>query len=166
VTREPLPEELEKWRKIERAADTDFQSPLMQFLGNCLLKLCNGDQRRVAELAMAMARDCIAYQSDLQRVGHEDLDHPQNIWRRGVDDCDGKSRLFVALVKAADGIAKPVPKWADDEKQPGKLWLQHVSAEVCLGGHWLPVELTLKRARVGEKPGEVPKELTDGKWLR
>lgn len=169
TTPQPLPKELKKWRQIERYCQTDWQLPLMQFQGHLIARLCGGDARRIAEVAMALPRDCVTYQSDIARLGREDLDNPANVWRRGVDDCDGKGRLFVALVKAAhDGaaVAKPVPGWKPCEDDPSALWLSHVSAAALIDGVWLPVELTLARARLGEKPEAVPKEIETGKWLR
>jgi hypothetical protein len=169
VTAKPLPKELEKWRTIQRYCQTDWQLPLMQFQGHLIARLCGGNARRIAEVAMALPRDCVTYQSDMQRVKREDLDSPENVWRRGIDDCDGKARLFVAIVKAAhDGadVARPVPGWKPCEGNPAALWLSHVSAEVLLSGEWLPVELTLARARLGEKPEAVPKEIESGRWMR
>jgi len=162
---EPSPKELKKWRVLQDAQEHDLKTPLMQRLGHFLALLCNGNERRIAELALCMANQCIAYESDIRRVGHEDFDKPDNVWRRGVDDCDGKARLFVALCRAADVRAELVPGWKPDELNPNELWLSHVSAKVRTGGIWLPVELTLKRAQLGEVGQQVPKE-GDGKWLR
>lgn len=163
---EPSPKELRKWQELRGAQEKDFKSPLMQRLGHYLSLLCNGNDQRVAALAMAMARDCVAYESDIARVGAEDLDNPDNVWRRGVDDCDGKARLFVALCRAADVRAELVPKWQSDPLIKDELWLQHVSARALVNGQWQPAELTLKRAQLGEAPSDVPKETGDGKWLR
>jgi hypothetical protein len=52
-----------------------------------------------------------------------------------------------------------VPRWTGDA-------LTHVSAEVRLDSGWMPVELTLARARVGDVAEDVPVELSTGQWAR
>lgn len=163
---EPAPKELRKWRELQQATERDFKTPLMQRLGHFLLQLCNGNEERIAKVALCLANECIAYESDLQRVGAEDFDEPDNVWRRGVDDCDGKARLFIALCRAADVHAEIIPHWKPDAMNPQELWLSHVSARVRVAGAWQPVELTLKRAQLGEVGADVPKEMDTGKWLR
>ena len=67
-------------------------------------------KRNFAKLAQALARDCITYRTDVERVGREQIDgitdpyQPVSVsLNRGVDDCDAKARLFVALCHA-EGI--------------------------------------------------------------
>jgi len=166
------PDDLAKWAFLAQAPYRDAKHPRIEKIAAGLDLAANGDARCYAHLAHALARDCIRYVSDTQRTGGEDiagytrepgeLDAVEAL-DRGRDDCDAKARLFVALCLARGLTARMRPLWrrsADGDK------LQHVSAEVLLGGRWQPVETTLARARLGEEPERVPKEAHTGQWLR
>ncbi len=129
------------------------------------LRSVQGD-RLTAAIIHTIARDGIRYQLDTARVGHEDIagvtrpdEHPFAVLRRGVDDCDAKASLFVSLARAAGLEAEIVPLWRGPV-------LQHVFARVRIGGAWLPVELTLARARLGDEPFSVPFEKDKPDWKR
>lgn len=157
-----------KWDFLQRAPAADARDPELARLAGALAAVsarARQPARAFAHLAACVARDCIRYERDTARTGGEDiagLTRPPapalEAFRRGVDDCDAKARLFCALCLAAGTRARMVPLWRGDE-------LQHVSAEVLLDGQWEPVELTLARARVGDRPKDVPRE-GDGQWLR
>jgi transglutaminase-like putative cysteine protease len=156
----------DKWSYLERAALQDARHPGIVRLAALCLELAAGNTQRALVMAHAVAGRGIRYQLDTARVGAEDIagftrpaaaGDPVDAWRRGVDDCDAKARLFVALATALGVRARLAPLWS------GEL-LSHVYAEVDLGGAWVPVELTLARAMIGEFPRAVPKE-ADGKWL-
>lgn len=124
-----------------------------------------------AQLALALARDCIIYQLDTDRVGREQIDgftdpyvSPLLPFTRGVDDCDAKARIFVALCLARHIDAEMVPRWKGEN-------LAHVYAK-CLvkmphaaGKTWQFAETILRRARLGETSDNVPKEPETGKWM-
>lgn len=123
-----------------------------------------------ANLALALVRDCIAYQLDNERLGREQIDgytdpyvSPLLPLARGVDDCDAKARLFVALCLARGLEAEMVPRWKGSR-------LSHVYARVRLRGprdpnpRWWFAETILRRARLGDVAENVPKELETGKW--
>lgn len=122
--------------------------------------------RLFAQLCQAIARDGVPYRSDIKQTGGEDIagftrepEHPFAVLRREGDDCDAKARLFVALAQAGGLRAEIVPLWVRDR-------LQHVFARVQIGGAWLPVELTLARARLGDNPKDVPHERNSDTWAR
>lgn len=148
--------DLEKWKWLEEAPHSDIAAPGIRNIASHLWQACLKRPVLYAHLAAAMARDGIKYQIDTARVGHEDLGHPLEALYRGVDDCDSKSRLFVALCLAVGIPAKMQPLWRGS-------FLQHVYAAVYLNKKWFPVELTLSRARIGDTPERVPKEIA-GKW--
>jgi transglutaminase-like putative cysteine protease len=148
-----------KWAFLQRAPEEDARAPELQHVAQALQAASLGDQDRFAALCMAMARDGVRYQLDTERTGSEDIagytrpkESPIEILARGVDDCDGKARLFCGLAIAGGLRARMVPHWREGT-------LRHVSAEVWRGGQWVPVEPTAKRARMGETYRQVPKGL-------
>jgi len=162
------PGELQKWRFLAAAPHLDCRDAKIQKLAARLLECAQRDPVRFANLAQCVARDNVRFVRDTARIGEEDiagytrvpgrLDAVEALVR-GWDDCDAKARLFVALCLAV-GIPARMEKIVN---RAGAL--QHVYGLVELDGAWLPVELTLRRARVGDDPYTVPKEV-DGQWLR
>lgn len=159
--------ELNKWRFLYAAPHLDARNRHIVGLAKILWEAAQRRPERFVNLAHCVARDNIAFVRDTSRVGGEDIagytrlpsrDDAVEALLRGADDCDAKSRIFVALCLAAKIPAKMMPLERGD-------MLQHVYGAVCLGEEWLPVETTLRRARVGDDPYEVPKELS-GEWLR
>ncbi|OFW65967.1 MAG: hypothetical protein A2Y74_05390 [Actinobacteria bacterium RBG_13_63_9] len=160
---------MRKWRFLAAAPYLDVQDVRLRRLAASLWEVAQRDPERFANLAQCVARDNVRFVRDTARVGEEDiagytrtpgrLDAVEALVR-GWDDCDAKARLFVALCLAQRVPAKMMPL------ENGAGMLQHVYAAVRFGGgNWLPVELTLRRARVGDDPYAVPKE-ADGQWLR
>jgi transglutaminase-like putative cysteine protease len=184
--------DLEKWNFLRFIAATDRWDDNIIKIAKHLLAAatcCDGVhswQRRFAMLAHTVARDWIHQVSDTVRTGGEDIagltrepreDDATDALSRGSDDCDAKSRLFVALCLAGGLRARIVPYW----KKPGGpttherdaygaggpppgSQLYHVAAEVWLDNAWQPVELTLSRARLGERGELVPFESGTRKW--
>lgn len=149
----------QKWNWLQQAPFEDMKALPIRVIASALWTAALRRPVLFAHLAAAMARDGIKYQIDSERVGREDLGHPLEALYRGVDDCDSKSRLFVALCLSAGLKAEMQPLWRGS-------MLQHVYARVRLNGKWLPVELTLSRARIGDLPKDIPKEERTGKWAR
>lgn len=169
----------DKWRRLERAPERDRKLPRIRRLALSIRSLVTvsippeavGAVKRrhllAAHLCHCLARDAIRYQTDTRRVGAEHLGPPvddpdgrdgerNGALERGIDDCDAKARLFVALARECGLDARMVPEWKGDR-------LAHVYAAVRLDGRELPVETTLARARLGDAPRSIPKE-SDGKW--
>jgi len=157
----------EKLAALNRLAQLDARHPAIRTLAAAIREIAEQAPARdwaAVELAACVARDLIGYRSDTDRVGSEDIAgitrpdaHPLEALWRGVDDCDAKARLFVALARAL-GLPARV------EGEIGPEGLAHVWGAVQIGDQWLPVETTLARARVGDRPREVPRE-TGGQWL-
>ncbi len=156
----------DKWAMLRDAPHLDAKERPIRHVAGCLFDAASGDPRRHAILAMAFARDVIRYETDTDQFGGEDIapaGELSDVIDRGADDCDAKARLFVALCLAVGLEAEMVPHWEPDQKRPSGRWLAHVSGKVAIDGAWVPVELTLARARLGEEPLNVPKE-TSGHW--
>ena len=159
----------EKWAYLAAIPEIDARHPAIVRLAAGCLELGAGDRRRALIIAHAVAGRAIRYQLDTPRTGGEDIagltrppqpDDAIDAWRRGVDDCDAKARLFVALALNLKFKARMAPIWSST--QPDKL--EHVFAQVFSGSAWLDVEVTLARAVIGEYPRRIPKE-ENGKWL-
>lgn len=114
-------------------------------------------------------RDAIAYQHD--PAGLEEFADAETVARSGYDDCDGKARLFVSLIRALrdpelGARIRPVFDRAGN--------FVHVQAEVRWPGSerdprretpdgWILAELIVKGVELGEDPlrvarvaGEIP----------
>jgi transglutaminase-like putative cysteine protease len=164
-----------KWAYLERAPRRDATHPSIRRLATMLMHAAQlshppslpVQRMRFVQLAFTVARDWIRYEIDSDRVGREDIagftrqpkpDDPVDALFRGVDDCDAKSRLFAALCLAQGVQARIVPHWEHGG-------LAHVSAAFSTdGATWIPVELTLSRARIGDTAKDIPKETETGKW--
>lgn len=159
----------EKWAFLRDAPSGDAHNPMLRRLAGHLWAASFDNPWKFATLAQTVARDWIKQVTDTVRIGREDIagltrmpqpDDAVDALVRGVDDCDAKARLFVALCRAVGLAANVVPWWTKTEPPD----LAHVSAEVLLGSKWRPVELTLSRARLDELGTDVPFEKKDGKW--
>lgn len=168
-------EEKRKWEFLRDAPARDAQTPEIRYYAHnlWLVAQCSKAPHWVyANLALCMARDCIAYRLDSDRVGREQIDgytDPQGsadmAFIRGEDDCDAKARFFVALCLAGGIQAHMMPRWEGQR-------LAHVFAEALVAPpgsivpNWLPAETILRRARLGEIAENVPVEKATGKWLK
>ncbi len=159
LTNRDFRDDRDKWEYLRRAPELDaLERPVLE-LAIHLWEAARGQVRPFAELAQAYCRDVVLYMTDVEQFGEEDIAPAGklgDVLARGVDDCDAKARLFVALCRAVRLEAEMVGHWRGDE-------LAHVSARLKIGGAWVPVELTLARARLGEEPKDVPKDVS-GRW--
>lgn len=160
---------LEKWNFLSHAPANDARHHKIAEIAKHLWRAASGNQTRFATLAQCVARDWIKQVTDSVRIGREDIagltreptpDDAVDALRRGVDDCDAKARLFVALCLAV-GVPAEVVGWWSKGDVPD---LVHVSARCYLAHSWVPVELTLSRARLGELGTNVPFEKGTHEW--
>lgn len=159
LTDRDFPDDAAKWAFLRDAPALDARDYRVSLLAARLWDASDGSPRTFAILAQAFARDVIIYRTDTEQFGGEDIapaGQVGDVIERGIDDCDAKARLFVALCLAEHIPARMVSKWIGAE-------LSHVSAIVTIDGKDLPVELTLARARLGDLPRDVPREVT-GHW--
>lgn len=162
----------EKWLVLSQLPKVDAAQQQVRHVADLLWEVAMvvPKARRAeafAHLCLCVARDLVPFSSDTKRVGHEDIAGLTRAYTNPLeplespdgDDCDAKARLFVALA-STHLQAKMVDWWSTQTRA-----LQHVSAEVAINGHWVPVETILARARLGETFATVPVEPTTGKWL-
>jgi hypothetical protein len=117
-------------------------------------------------------RDSIRYQQDYRvstgQPGEEFADS-ETVLFRGYDDCDGKARLFVALMRAAERIA---PLHTEARIRPvfskaHPLEFVHVQGEVLFPNSrriptadpegWVIAELIIKGCELGQNPDDCPR---------
>ncbi len=118
-------------------------------------------------------RDSIRYVSDYrvsQRLPGEEFADSESILRRGYDDCDGKSRLFAALVRAAEMLK---PSGAEVEIRPVfsrhpfdfvhvqtvVRWPGSIRYPYAMRDGWCLAEMILKGCEIGQDPDDCPRGL-------
>ncbi len=167
-----------KWEFLRDAWQRDRFVSEVQLVAKGLRLASFGNMLRFARLCLCYAQTGIKYQSDTERAGGEDVagfvregtkppppgDNIGIDIRRGTDDCDLKARLFVALCRSQGLEAEMLPV-IEIATAAGPV-LTHVRARVCIHGKWYSAEPSLARARLGEVPTDVPREISDGKWAR
>lgn len=119
----------------------------------------------------AWVRDNIHYETDYrvsQGQQGEEFADSETILRRGYDDCDGKSRLMVAIMRAAEMLA-PLGTQARirDVFRRHPLAFVHVQVETRWPGSirlenaqrdgWILAELILKGCELGQNPDACPR---------
>lgn len=165
--------EQQKWEFLRTAPRRDAMTKEIVTLADAIWKVVISTRWPpfcFVKMAMALARDCIQYQLDSDRVGREQIDGLTDSQgpadaplTRGYDDCDAKARLFVAICIAGGINAEMVPRWKGER-------LAHVYARALVTGpsdsvaRWYLAETILSRARLGDVAEQVPKELETGKW--
>lgn len=151
------PEDKARW--LDAAASEDATDPHLRAFAAKKFLYGSHTVPSLAALARAIhhfVRDSIAYVQDFG--GREEFADSVRILRREYDDCDGKARLFTALVRAL-GIPelqariRPVFKGRDfvhvqsEVRYPGS---EHDRAAMQHG--WLLAELIIKGVELGEDP--------------
>ncbi len=166
----------DKWLYLRDVPHRDASDARIQTLAHLLRRAAGQNDERFASLCMHIAKTWIRQTSDVNRTGGEDIagltrspteDDAVEALMRGADDCDAKARLFVALCLAGGVNAKVVGHWSEEKITPATprgRTLTHVCAAVYLHSKWLPVELTLARALLGEEGSAVPKEIGTKQW--
>jgi hypothetical protein len=158
-----------KLQWLRNAAIKDSQNNGIQSIAENLWAAALGRPMVYMNLVHALSKFGIHYQTDTERVGHEDIagltrpwenNTPMEAYERGLDDCDAKARFFVALA-LAKGLQADIMPWS----RPGSDMLDHVYPAFRIGGKWLAGETTVARAVLGDAPENVPKE-ANGRWLR
>jgi len=124
----------------------------------------------LCERLQRWVRDVIAYVRDWQ--GREEFADTRTIIRRGYDDCDGKSRTFVALVRGLHlaGLRARIRPIITR-----RLDFVHVQAEVhfpgsendsrSFDGGWLLAELIVAGVELGDDPTRVGRKDAAGHYV-
>lgn len=151
-------EEKARWLDANASLDADL-SYVRQVAGRFARAFNPNDHEALARSLHRFVRDGIRYVPD---PGEEEFADSETILKRGYDDCDGKSRLFVALCRAVGLEARIVPVF-----KPHPDRFVHVQAEVrwkgsqavrgAEPGGWLLAELILKNCALGQAPDSLPR---------
>lgn len=114
-------------------------------------------------------RDRISYVRDRPRLGQlamgEEFDDASDILRRGYDDCDGKSRLLVALCRAwpthqIQARIRPVFPAPDrfSHVQVEMQWPGSIEWDASDDDGWVLAETILQGCELGDDPERAPRD--------
>jgi transglutaminase superfamily protein len=163
------PNLIEKANWLDGAASLDA---LRRGITNVASRFCNMPSGESRTRAMQRwVRDHIRYTSDYrvsQQSRGEEFADSESIIERGYGDCDDKARLYVALVRAAEGLVplstsariRPVFKTHPLEfvhVQAESRWWGSATNPAALPGGWLLTELILAHCEIGQNPDELPR---------
>lgn len=154
----------EKAAWLDSAASLDTS---LIYMRNFAKRFANiADTERRAREIQRWVRDNIHYVQDyriIEKLPGEEFADSEAILRRGYDDCDGKSRLFVCLCRLCGIESRIRPVFS---RHP--LDFVHVQAEVrwprseilhyAEPGGWLLAELILKNCEIGMNPDDMPRD--------
>ncbi len=160
----------EKAAWLDAAASLDAMRAGLQRVAAQFCKTGGAEHRTRA--MHRWVRDQIRYVYDFrgsQGTRGEEFADSETAIDRGYEDCDGKARLFVALVRAAE---KVLPCRVEARIRPvflkHPLEFVHVQAETrwpgsghharAMTGGWLLCELILAGCEIGQNPDEMPRD--------
>lgn len=168
-------EDWEKAQKMDTGASLDATNPAVRALAAAV----GGLGSTPLETATRILRYCqvqIAYAGDTKRSakatalygpepGVESLADTMTIVRAGADDCDGKSRVACALLRARGIEARIRPVQQANQfthvqaearwpAKPGR-WPGSDAHPLAQDDGWILLEPTAREARLGEGPNDV-----------
>lgn len=154
----PLPSQIRKLHRLSELAREDAQDPIVVNQASLLARPYRPDDwSGIANEVHRWVRDGIRFQRDPDRV--EEFAPSSTVLRRRWDDCDGKSKLAVALLRSLGMDADIQPVWDSDG------YLAHVQYKVRWPGSqsypgskhgWVVGETTIDTAELGQDPHSVP----------
>lgn len=160
----PQPKALAKFNALQALAHRDAIDPaIVAFASRLAAPHAPDDWHSIAREIFAFVRDGIRYQHDPDR--REELAPARVVLGRGWDDCDGKARLAVALMRSVGLDAQLVPLFRRGQ-------LAHVSIRVRFPGSeriagsvagWIPGELTVRGVGLGDNPRRIAPNPDTGK---
>lgn len=140
----------EKAQWMDAAASLDARDPVVAQLARILV-IGASDPRERAQRLHRFVRDRVWYSRDPH--GIEMTPDARYILETGTEDCDGKARLLVALVRALrdprlDARLRSVWKGGA---------FTHAQAEIrCGNGPWTLAELIVRGVELGAAPDDAP----------
>jgi transglutaminase-like putative cysteine protease len=141
----------DKARWLDAMATLDARLPLVREVARRFAKAPVHDPNNPEALARDFARfvrDAIKYVKD---PAGEELSDAEQTLRQGYGDCDDKARLFVALCRSMQIMARIRPCAGVDVRDPDDF--VHVQAEVKNDrGGWDVVELIVRGLDYGKLP--------------
>lgn len=157
-----------RWLDAAASLDAGTEEPVRKLALAFARASGPNDPRAFATAVQHFVRDAIEYVPDPDN--QEEFADAATVLERGADDCDGKSRLFVALVRAApvgDVEARIVPVFRHKKGFFAPDDFVHVQAQVrwpgsrkdprAEAGGWLRTELTLAGAEIGQDVNTLPR---------
>jgi transglutaminase-like putative cysteine protease len=151
IVRTPDPLAVQKLEILKRMAKRDATDPIVVRLASRIVRpFAPDDWWQMAREIFRWVRDAIRYQHDPDRT--EEFQDAAAIIDRGWDDCDGKAKTAVAMMRALGLDAEIVPHWRAGQ-------LAHVSIRVRWPGSeshagsvrgWLYGETTVRGAELGD----------------
>lgn len=155
----PKPQEIQKLHTLRQMASHDALDPsVVRAAHNQIVPFKPDDWKSQAKEIHRFVRDGIRFQRDPDRK--EEFAPSALVLERGWDDCDGKAKLAVAMMRSLGMEADIVPVWDDQGN------LAHVQYAVRFPGSgsypgaqrggWLKGETTVSTAELGEDPFSVP----------
>lgn len=164
LTVAPKALELAKLQRLREQAIRDATDPMIvQFASRLARPFAPDDWLAIVRTIFQWVRDGIRYQHDPNR--QEDFSDAVTILRRGYDDCDGKVKVAVALMRALGIEADVNPVWRDG-------YLSHVQLRVKFPGSlrvpgnvdgWIYGEMTVRGAELAGNPYAIASNPETGK---
>lgn len=146
-------------------AFSDALDPIIvEFASRLARPFAPDDYLSIVREIFRWVRDGIRYQRDPGL--HEDFASAMVVLQRGYDDCDGKIKLAVALMRALGIDADVVPVWGNEGE------LSHVQLRVRFPGSdrvegnvdgWIYAEITIRGAELGQNPLAIASNPETGK---
>ena len=158
----------DKADRLDAAASLDAANPTVRALAAAVGGLGSTPEETAARV-LRFAQLRIAYAGDTGRTaaatarygpepGIEELADTLTIVRRGHDDCDGKARVCVALLRARgiEARIRPVRQRGQfTHVQAEARWKGSDSHKLAQEGGWILLEPTAREALLGESPADV-----------
>lgn len=150
----------EKSAYLDAMASLDArQPPVRAFAARIVCARGPNETEPIVRDFHRFVRDCIRYVHD---PSAEEMADSATILNRGFDDCDGKSRLFVALCRAVGIPARirPVFNAAGDfiHVQAETRWPGSERLPLAQPGGWLLAETTVQGCELGQDPASAPRD--------
>lgn len=163
--RPPQPAQIQKLNHLRKLAGDDALQPKVVQTAAWLARPHKPDNwKGIATEVHRFVRDGIRFQRDPDRK--EEFAPSVLVLERGWDDCDGKAKLAVALLRSLGIDADIHPVWDDNGM------LTHVQYDVRWPGSnkfpgnrggWVRGETTVSTAELGQDPYTVPQNPETGK---
>lgn len=161
----PRPLEVKKYFDLRRQAFDDAQDPIIVNFASTLARpFAPDDYLTIVREIFRWVRDGIRFQRDPGQ--REEFASAATILNRGWDDCDGKIKLAVSLMRSLGIDADVQPVW----NQEG--FLSHVQLRVRFPGSehirgskagWLYGEITIRGAELTQNPMAIASRPETGK---
>lgn len=152
----PKPLEIAKLAKLREGAFDDARDPeIVRFASALARPHAPDDYLAITREIFRWVRDGIRYQRD--PGGLEEFESAGTILRRGWDDCDGKVKLAVALLRSLGIEADVEPVWKNGNLSHVQLRVRWPGSQKVPGNRhgWILGELTIAGAELTQDPRSI-----------